>query len=86
MSKHDVFNTGDGDESLFEIGWHLGITLPNLDDVDFTQVFEYPKAALEFGISQILSGALSPAPALNRLQGEGIIHLATTILLPDRLV
>jgi len=55
------------EESLFVIGWHVSITLPNLDDVDLTQVFSTPEAALEYGISQILNGSLKPVslPVIN---------------------
>ncbi|MCB1860008.1 MAG: hypothetical protein KDI63_17185 [Gammaproteobacteria bacterium] len=49
-----------GEEAVFtEVGWHLSVTLPNLDDISFEQVFSTPEVALEFGIEQILSGALS---------------------------
>lgn len=59
VSNHDAHGA-DGDESLFTVGWHVSVTLPNLDDVDFTQTFSTPEAALEFGIKEILSGSLRP--------------------------
>ena len=59
VSRHDVAEE-DNEESLFDIGWHVSITLPNLDDVDLSQVFRTPEAALEYGISQILNGSLKP--------------------------
>ncbi|MCP5445657.1 MAG: hypothetical protein H6964_01515 [Chromatiaceae bacterium] len=49
------------EENLIYAGWHVSITLPNMDDVDFEQLFSTPEAALEYGISQILSGSLVPA-------------------------
>ena len=51
----------EGEENLAEIGWHVSVTLPNLDDMNFDQVFGTLEAALEFGISQIVSGNLSQA-------------------------
>jgi hypothetical protein len=52
--------TGEGGEpDLARIGWHLSITFPNLDDVEFDQVFTTPETALEFGVNQIISGNLS---------------------------
>jgi len=59
ISKQDVAEV-ETEESLPDIGWHVSITLPNLDDVDLTQVFCTPEAALEYGISQILNGNLKP--------------------------
>ena len=54
----------NGEPDLARIGWHLSVTLPNLDDVEFDQVFITPVAALEFGVNQIISGNLkTPAPA-----------------------
>lgn len=59
VSKQDV--AGAADELSFDdIGWHVSVTLPDLDDVDFKQVFSSPESALEFGINQILSGSLTP--------------------------
>ena len=63
VSEQEV--TGeDGDIDLARVGWHISVTLPDLDDVDFDQVFSTPDAALEYGISQILSGTLLPAAPL----------------------
>ena len=59
VSKEEVERSESG-ETLFDVGWHLTITLPNLDDVDLNQVFNTPEAALEYGISQILNGSLKP--------------------------
>lgn len=72
VSKQDILAEDGSEESLFDVGWHLSITLPNLDDMDFAQIFSTPEAALEFGISQILSGALTPvsAPVVNQLKGD----------------
>jgi len=60
VSKKDVLARKD-EGTLFDVGWHLCITLPNLDDVELSQVFSTPEAALEYGISQILNGSLNPA-------------------------
>lgn len=60
VSKQDVLKEDGSADSLFDVGWHLSVTLPNLDDVEFSQVFSTPEAALEFGIGQIISGALTP--------------------------
>ena len=67
VSKQDVIEA-EGEANLAEIGWHVSVTLPNLDDVNFDQVFSTPEAALEFGINQIVSGNL--APATSGLKGE----------------
>ncbi|MCP3869816.1 MAG: hypothetical protein GY703_17325 [Gammaproteobacteria bacterium] len=53
-SSQDALDA-EGETILSEIGWHVGVTLPNLDDVDFNQVFSSPEAALEFGIEQIVN-------------------------------
>ena len=72
VSKQDILTEAGGEESLFDVGWHLSITRPDLDDVDFSQIFSTPEAALEFGIRQILSGALTPvsASSVNPLKGD----------------
>lgn len=59
VSKHDLVEAED-EASFADIGWHLSVTLPNLDDVDFKQVFSTPESALEFGVNQIVSGNLVP--------------------------
>lgn len=72
VSEKDISKT-EGEESLFDVGWHVSITLPNLDDVDFDQLFSTPEAALEYGISQILSGSLvpvAPVSIVNRREGD----------------
>lgn len=74
VSKQDVMNEDGDDKSLFDVGWHLSITLPNLDDIDFMQVFNTPEAALEFGIAQILSGALATATTAAKRQLGGDVH------------
>ena len=58
VSKQEVAGA-DGD--IARVGWHVSVTLPDLDDVDFDQVFSTPEAALEFGINQIIGGTLTPA-------------------------
>jgi len=75
VSKQDILDQ-KSEEGLFDIGWHVSITLPNLDDVDFAQVFSTPEAALEYGISQILNGSLKPVSqsVANGLNGEGEEH------------
>ena len=60
VSKKDVVEAED-EIRLQQIGWHVSVTLPNMDDVDFDQVFSTPDAALEFGIRQIVSGNLASA-------------------------
>lgn len=74
VSKQDILDqeSDNGLDGLFDVGWHVSITLPNLDDVDFAQVFSTPEAALEYGISQILSGSLKPVArsVANGLKGE----------------
>ncbi len=60
VSKQDIVEA-EGETGFADIGWHVSITLPNLDDVDFDQTFSTPEAALEFGIKQIVSGNLKPA-------------------------
>lgn len=59
VSKQDVIEA-QGEAGFAEIGWHVSITLPNLDDADFDHVFSTPEAALEFGIDQIVNGSLTP--------------------------
>ncbi len=68
VSEQDVAETED-EEGLFDIGWHVSITRPNLDDVDLSQVFITPEAALEYGISQILNGSLKPV-SLSIINGQ----------------
>ena len=68
VSEQDVAEV-ENEESLFSVGWHVSITLPNLDDVDLTQIFSTPEAALEHGISQILNGSLKPVP-LSLINGQ----------------
>ena len=58
VSKNYLLEAGD-EIDLAEIGWHLSVTLPNLEDVDFDQVFGTAEAALEFGINQIVGGNLA---------------------------
>lgn len=60
VSEQDVIEVGD-EVRLAEIGWHVSVTLPNLDDVNFDQAFSTPEAALEFGINQIVSDSLTSA-------------------------
>ena len=67
ISKKDLLETEEG--SLFDIGWHVSITLPNLDDVDLGPVFKTPEAALEYGIGQILNGSLKPV-SLSVISGQ----------------
>lgn len=59
VSRQDIAET-EGEANFTEIGWHVSVTLPNLDDADFEQIFSTPEAALEFGINQILSGNIRP--------------------------
>ena len=59
VSPQDVRNAADDDLQL-EAGWHISVTRPDLDDVELSEVFGSPEAALEFGISRILSGSLVP--------------------------
>ena len=70
VSKQEV--TGkDGDIDLAKIGWHVSVTLPDLDDVGLDQVFTTPEAALEYGINQITSGTLTPAtPPADKIEAE----------------
>ena len=72
VSKQDIeAEEAEGEASLGEIGWHISVTLPNSDDVDFDQVFSTPETALEFGINQIVSGYLTPATSsVNGLKNE----------------
>ena len=58
VSENSLLDAGDESE-LEEIGWHVSVTLPNLEDVDFDKVFSTPETALEFGIDQIVSGKLA---------------------------
>ncbi len=58
VSKNNVLEAGY-EATLAEIGWHVSVTLPNLEDVEFDQVFSTPETALEFGINQIVSGNLA---------------------------
>lgn len=60
LSKQDL-EESDDEANLAGIGWHVSVTFPDFEDVDLDQVFSTPDAALEYGISQILSGALLPA-------------------------
>ena len=60
VSKQEVAGAV-GDIDIARVGWHVSVTLPDLDDVDFDQVFSTPEAALEFGINQIVGGILTPA-------------------------
>ena len=70
MSEQDVIEA-EGEADFAEIGWHVRVTLPNLDDMDFDQVFSTPETALEFGINQIVSGNLAPATSpVKGLEGE----------------
>jgi len=69
VSKQDVAETGE-ETSFVDIGWHVSVTFPNLDDVDFTQVFSTPESALEYGISQILSGNLVPATSVENTKKD----------------
>lgn len=70
MSKRDV-EEDEGGAGLAGIGWHVRVTLPSFDDADFDQVFSTPEAALEFGISQIVSGSLSPITStVNGMKGD----------------
>ena len=61
ISEQDVIGE-NGEPDLARIGWHPSVTFPNLDDVEFDQVFLTPEAALEFGIDQIISGNLKTTP------------------------
>ena len=61
VSNQDVMEE-EGEFKLEKTGWNVSVTLPNLDDVDFDEIFGTPESALEFGIQQILSGRL-PAVA-----------------------
>lgn len=58
VSKQDVLEA-EGELKLEKIGWQVSVTRPNLDDVDFDEIFGTPESALEFGIKQILSGRLT---------------------------
>jgi hypothetical protein len=58
LSQQDVLESEDKVNST-QVGWYVSITLPNLDDVDFDQVFRTAEAALDYGIKQILSGRLA---------------------------
>ena len=60
LSSQDILDSED-DTDLSQVGWYVKVTLPNLDDVEFDQVFHAPEAALQFGIKQILSGSLVTA-------------------------
>ena len=60
VSKQDL-EESDGEANLAGVGWHVSVTFPDFEDVDLDQVFSTPDAALEYGISQILSGTLLPA-------------------------
>ena len=57
VCEQDVVDA-EGEKNSAEMGWHVSVTLPNLDDMNFDQVFGTLEAALEFGISQIVSGNL----------------------------
>lgn len=67
LSQQDVLESED-DYDLSHVGWYVRVTLPNLDDVDFDQVFSTPETALEYAVKQILSGSLMAAttPALGQ--------------------
>lgn len=70
VSQQDVIEAED-DASLEKIGWHVSVTLPSTDESDFDQVFSTLEAALKFGITNILSGALAPSKApTNQLKVE----------------
>lgn len=69
VSKQDVLEA-EGELKLEKIGWQVSITLPNLDDVDFDEIFGTPESALEFGIKQILSGRLTPVVASEGVSQE----------------
>ena len=58
VSKPDIMDA-EGEFKLEKTGWNVSVTLPNLDDVDFDEIFATPESALEFGIQQILSGRLT---------------------------
>ena len=58
VNKQDIMDA-EGEPNLEKIGWNVSVTLPNLDDVDFDEIFGTPESALEFGIKQILSGRLT---------------------------
>lgn len=68
IGKKDVLASEDK-SNLLDVGWHVSITLPNLDDVELPQVFSTPEAALEYGIRQILSGRLKPV-SLSVISGK----------------
>jgi len=71
VSAQDALRS-EGDEKLFAVGWNVSVTLPSLDDVDFTQVFSTPEAALEFGMNEILSGRLRLTTSnVTGIQGDG---------------
>ena len=70
VSKQDTMDT-EGGFKLEKIGWNVSVTLPNLDDVDFEEIFATPESALEFGIQHILSGRLTAVVSSEEIsQGE----------------
>ena len=70
VSKQDAEEAG-GKANFADIGWYVSIILPNLDDEDFDQVFSTSEDALEFGITQIVSGSfVSAASPVNELKGK----------------
>ncbi len=58
FSHQDALES-EGEADLAQIGWHVSITMPNLDDLEFDQVFSAPESALDYGVKQILSGSLT---------------------------
>ena len=61
VSKQDLEEEEDK-ANLARVGWHVSVTLPDLEDVDLDPVFSSLDAALEYGINQITSGSLRSEP------------------------
>jgi hypothetical protein len=70
VSEQDAFDAQQEGE-LNEIGWHVSLIPPNLEDIEFEQAFSSPEAALRFGIAEIVSGRHASAkPIVDEVAGE----------------
>ncbi len=74
---------GEGEDLFTAVGWHVSITLPNLDDICFEDLFATAEAALDFGVEQILSGSLSSAAKAPAFNTDGVSQLGHYASLKD---